>query len=106
LIAWAEHKGLEGLAAYREQKNQRSIDGLAYLREVAEIAVLGFVGSFWSANWHGLDDRYGLVLELGRGDGVLSVRWSRPGMRLVSSSCDGLLLWLRAIPPHKGRTTR
>ncbi|HKC74577.1 MAG TPA: hypothetical protein VKF37_10300 [Chloroflexota bacterium] len=25
-------------------KNQRSIDGLAYLREFAEIAVLGFVG--------------------------------------------------------------
>jgi hypothetical protein len=24
-----------------------------------------------------LDDRYGLVLELGRGDGVLSVRWSK-----------------------------
>ena len=28
LTAWAEHKGLEGLAAYREEKNQRSIDGL------------------------------------------------------------------------------
>jgi hypothetical protein len=26
--AWAEHKGLEGLAAYREEMNQRSIDGL------------------------------------------------------------------------------
>ena len=45
MIAWAEHKGLEGLAAYREQKNQRGIDGLAYLRECAEVAVLGFVGT-------------------------------------------------------------
>ena len=32
LTARAEHKELEGLAAYREQKNQRSTDGLAYLR--------------------------------------------------------------------------
>jgi hypothetical protein len=28
LIAWAEKKGPEGLAAYRAEKNQRSIDGL------------------------------------------------------------------------------
>jgi Pyridoxamine 5'-phosphate oxidase len=26
--AWAEHKGPEGLAAYRDEKNQHSIDGL------------------------------------------------------------------------------
>ena len=26
---------------------------------------------------HGLDGRFGLVLELGRGDGVLFVRWSK-----------------------------
>ena len=28
LIAWAEKKGPEGVAAYRAEKNQRSIDGL------------------------------------------------------------------------------
>ena len=28
LTAWTEHKGLKGLAAYRKEKNQRSIDGL------------------------------------------------------------------------------
>lgn len=28
LTAWAEHKGDEGLIAYREEKNMRSIDGL------------------------------------------------------------------------------
>jgi hypothetical protein len=28
LSDWAEKKGPEGLAAYRAQKNQRSIDGL------------------------------------------------------------------------------
>jgi hypothetical protein len=44
LTAWAEHKGREGLAAYREQKNQRSIDGRAYPCEVAQIAALSFVG--------------------------------------------------------------
>ncbi|HEX2852109.1 MAG TPA: pyridoxamine 5'-phosphate oxidase family protein [Opitutaceae bacterium] len=28
LVKWAEHKGPEGLVAYRAQKNRRSIDGL------------------------------------------------------------------------------
>jgi hypothetical protein len=28
LTAWAEHKGPKGLAVYRKEKNQRSIDGL------------------------------------------------------------------------------
>ena len=28
LHAWASHRGVEGLKAYREQKNRRSIDGL------------------------------------------------------------------------------
>ena len=46
MTAWVEHKGLDGLAAYRDEKNQRSIDGRAYLREFAEVAVLGFVGLF------------------------------------------------------------
>ena len=27
LTAWAQHKGLKGLAAYREEMNQRGIDG-------------------------------------------------------------------------------
>jgi predicted pyridoxine 5'-phosphate oxidase superfamily flavin-nucleotide-binding protein len=29
LHAWARHRGTEGLKAYREEKNRRSIDGLA-----------------------------------------------------------------------------
>jgi hypothetical protein len=59
-------KGLDGLAAYREDQNQRSIDGLAYLREFAQLAVLGFVGPF-----HAVVNRRAVARYLG-GSVVLS----------------------------------
>jgi Pyridoxamine 5'-phosphate oxidase len=36
LVAWADRKGPEGIAEYKCQKNQQSIDGLPGLKHVAE----------------------------------------------------------------------